>query len=71
MAACSSQEIGPKLIKALGLPARVVSLNLRLHVGEIVSVDCTFYPEKDAFDDDGELMTAFKSYELVEKEESD
>lgn len=41
-------------------------LELRMHIGEIVTVKAEFYPEIDGVK---QLNTIFKQYELVEKQE--
>src|SRR5579872_1379744 len=43
----SSHDIGPSLIKALGLPKRTVSFELRCAVDEFVTVQCKYHPDLD------------------------
>lgn len=66
-----SRDLYKRITESLNLPPRVVSLNIRLNINDPVVVECEFYPDEDAFDDDGGLITAFKSYDLVEKEGAD
>jgi hypothetical protein len=58
----TAQSIGPDLIHALGLPKRTVGFTLRCYVGEMVKVECEYYPE------DGQgLVKALSSYEVYRR----
>ena len=58
------QDIGPSLIKALGLPKQTVWFELRCAVNEIVTVKCEYWPEGDPF----AISAVLAEYELVQRE---
>lgn len=69
----SSMELGPLIIKALGLPSAVKWLELRLELNTAATVVCEInVTDQDGklLQEDGELVTALKRYELVEKDSS-
>ncbi len=59
--AIMGHQIGPDLVKALGLPRNTASFTLRAAVDEVVSVQCEYYP--DALPRD--VVRALAEYTLV------
>lgn len=57
------RTLGPQLIALLGLPKHCISFELRCAAGELVTVQCEFYPEETEGID---LVLA--GYELVPRE---
>lgn len=58
--AIMGQQIGQKLIDALGLPKNTVSFELRCAVNEAVTVRCEYFPEgEEAID------TLINDYQLI------
>lgn len=53
-------EIGKDLIQALGLPRKTREFTLHVRAGEMVRVECEYYPE-----DGKALTTALAQYGLV------
>lgn len=45
MAVLVTHPIIKELVKALGLPKHTISFNLRVAVGELVTIECTYRPE--------------------------
>ena len=45
MAVVITHPIIKELVDALGLPKHTVSFNLRVAVGELITIECTYYPE--------------------------
>ncbi|MFC0132077.1 hypothetical protein CR105_24465 [Massilia eurypsychrophila] len=60
--AIMSHQIGKALCDALQLPKQTRSFVLRVETGNIVSVECEYYPE-------GSFVAALAEYELVRKPE--
>lgn len=58
------QDIGAKLIKALGLPPLTATIDLHIAVDEPVTVTCESYPDKDGV---AELVPVLKRYELHDR----
>lgn len=56
------QQIGPAMVKALGLPARTVWFELRCAVDEAVTVKCEYLPS-----DGNSLVVSFVEYELTRR----
>lgn len=60
-----TQEIGPQICDALGLPMDQVSaIDLRFRANQIVHAIVEFIPERDQLD---KVMSVLKRYELHEK----
>ncbi|MFC0132019.1 hypothetical protein CR105_16005 [Massilia eurypsychrophila] len=57
-----SHQIGKALCDALQLPKQTRSFVLRVEAGNVVTVECEYYPE-------GEFVTALAEYELVRRPE--
>ena len=60
-----------KLLNAIGLPKHTRSFKIECEVNSALEISCTYYPEENILDEDGELITFFKNYNLVEKEDKD
>lgn len=58
-------EFGEKLCRVLGLPKNTVSLELKVAVDEIVTVNCEYYPELP--NKGAELLTVLEEYYLCKK----
>ena len=43
------QQIGPRLLESLGLPKNTISFTLRARAGKVVTVECEYAPEGDAY----------------------
>ena len=56
------QQIGPKLLESLGLPKNTISFTLRARVGKVVTVECEYAPEGDAY------ASELAEYFLVERQ---
>jgi hypothetical protein len=56
------QQLNAALIKALGLPRNTLAFTLRAKVGDIVTVECEYYP------DDGGIVAALAEYGLVPRD---
>lgn len=50
MASVMPNQLWPELKSLLGLPDRVVALDLRIRVDEIAQCTVTYYPEAHAFE---------------------
>lgn len=61
----SGNELVNKLGTILGLPEHTTAFSLRCAVNEIVTIQCEYYPTLD-LDEDGELITEFKRFQLEE-----
>lgn len=61
----TTNEIGPQICDALGLPMNQVSaVDLRFRAGQIVHAIVEFIPERDQLD---KVMSVVKRYQLHEK----
>lgn len=59
----TGQQIGKELCDALGLPKFTRGFTLRCYTGEVVTVECEYYPE-------GSFQTALAQYHLVPRTEA-
>lgn len=57
---------GEGLVKALGLPLNTIGFNLRFRVDRIPTITVQYYPETLTIDDDDEIISEIKRYELRE-----
>lgn len=65
----TANDVGTKLLKALGLPDHCLSLTLRIEAGKAVEVDATCYVTKSQFGAvEYELVTG--NYKLVAAEDA-
>jgi len=58
------------LLNAIGLPKHTRSFKIECDANSVMEISCTYYPEDSRLiDEEGELITFFKKYNLVEKKE--
>lgn len=62
--AVAGHQIGKALCDALGLPKHTKGFTLRCYTGEILTVDCEYYPDLSA-----SLATELAMFNLVRKPE--
>lgn len=55
----AGHQLSAKLVAALGLPRNTAAFTLRARAGEVVTVECEYYP------DDGGIVAALAEYGLV------
>lgn len=66
--AVSSNGIGQAVVDALRLPMKgITGIRLELKAGDVVSIDVTYYPEREQVE---ECFDVIKRYELVEREQT-
>ena len=56
------EQIGARLRDALGLPKNTIAFTLRAQVGRVVTVECEYVPEGDAY------MTELEEFFLVPRQ---
>jgi hypothetical protein len=61
-----AHSIGAELVRALGLPPRTRACHLRFVTGEVVTVDCEYFPDRDGVE---QAISLLKRYELHELRE--
>ena len=59
------------LLNAIGLPKHTRSFKIECDADSMMEISCIYYPEENILDEDGELITFFKKYNLVEKEDKE
>ena len=61
-------KIAKRLLAAFGVPEDAHSTEIRIEEGEAVTVTCEIYPDEKTFDEEGEIETILKEYDLIERD---